>query len=119
MPTDRTEDDGGRDEPRPRLRIHAEVVTPAMARERAAAGSPNPDGRLLGEVLVETGGRYAYVLDSLSDRILDDLRRFVDDTGDPAAREALAQGRVVVPLEHLRGLDPASTRITMGFSFGH
>ncbi|TKV61545.1 hypothetical protein FDO65_08245 [Nakamurella flava] len=118
MAQDGPDDDGSRREPRQRFRTHAEVVTPEMARERAAGGSPNPDGRLLDEVLAETGGRYQYLMDDLPDRVTADLRRFVEDTGDPVAREALDRGRVVVPFEHLRGLDPGSTRIVLGFGFG-
>lgn len=118
MPTDAPDDDRCRSEGWPLLRTYAEVVTPATARGLAAGGSPQPNGRLLSEVLEETRGQYTCVLDGFSDRILAGLRRHVDDTDDPAARAALETGRLVIPFEHLRGLDPETTRVRLGFSFG-
>lgn len=99
------------------LRTYAEVVTPEMTRELAAGGSPQPEGRLLSEVLAETGGRYVHDGD-VPDRVMAGLRRHVAEVDDPAAREVLQTGRLAVPFEHLRGLDPATTRIRFGFTVG-
>jgi len=101
------------------LRTFARVVTEEMARGREAAGvGGNWRGRLLSDVLKETGGRFEYVLDSFPDRVLADLHRLVDEEDDPAARQLLETGRLVVPSENLRGHDPATTRVALGFSFG-
>lgn len=100
------------------LRTFARVVTEEMARGREAAGVGNWPGRLLSDVLEETGGRFEYVLDSFPDRVLADLQRLVDEEDDPAARQLLETGRLVVPFENLRLHDPATTRVALGFSFG-
>lgn len=113
-----TDDDIHRPEGEPLLRTFAEVVTPEIEDGLAAGGSPRPQGRLLREVLGETNGQYKCVLDGFSDRILAGLRRHVAEVDDPSAREALETGRLVIPFEHLRGLDPETTRIRLGFSFG-
>lgn len=107
------------DQPQPHLlRAFATVVTEEMARERKAAGVPNWQGRLLSEVLEETGGEYESVLDSFPDRVVADLHSHVDEEDDPVARHVLRTGRLVVPFENLRGLDPATTRVALGFGFG-
>lgn len=97
------------------LRPFAHVVTGQLARDREAAGVPNWEGRLLSEVLEETGGRYEIVLDSFPDGVLADLQRQIDVEDDPIARRVLETGRLAVPFENLPGLDPATTRIALGF----
>lgn len=107
------------DQPRPHLlRAFATVVTEELARQRRAAGVPDWQGRLLSEVLEETGGEYESVLDSFPDRVVADLQSLADAEDDPVARQILRTGRLVVPFENLRGLDPATTRVALGFSFG-
>lgn len=100
------------------LRPFARVVTEEMAREREAAGVPNWAGRLLSEVLEETGGQYEMVLDGFPDRVLADLQRQIHVDDDPIARRVLETGRLVVSFENVRGLDPATTRVALGFGFG-
>lgn len=118
MPTDGANDqDTSRPDDGRLLRTYAEVVTPEIARELAAAGGPHPEGRLLGDVLDETGGSYVFDGD-IPDRVMAGLRRHVNEVDDPAARRILQTGRLVIPFEHLRGLDPATTRIRIGFSVG-
>ncbi|ACV76956.1 hypothetical protein Namu_0539 [Nakamurella multipartita DSM 44233] len=99
------------------LGTFARIVTEEMAGERKAASDPNWKGRLLSEVLEETGGQYEYVLD-IPDRVMADLQRHVDLVDDPVARQVLETGRLVVPFENLNGLDPATTRVALGFGFG-
>lgn len=100
------------------LGTFAKTVTEEMPGERKAAGDPNWKGRLLSELLGETGGQYEYVLDSFPDRVVADLQRHVDEVDDPVARQVLETGRLVVPFENLKGLDPATTRVALGFGFG-
>ena len=118
MPTlEMNDEDASRPDDDRLLRTYAEVVTPEMVNELAAAGSPRPEGRLLGDVLADTGGRYVHDGD-VPDRIMAGLRRHVAEVDDPAAREVLRTGRLIIPFEHLRGLDPATTRIRFGFRVG-
>lgn len=72
-----------------------------------------PPGRPLAEYLKETGGVYAFDM-PLDPRL---RRRIVDLAhlnGDPDLQAAAEHEYFTVSLDHLRGLDPDTTRIVVG-----
>jgi hypothetical protein len=72
-----------------------------------------PPGRLLADYLKETGGRYAFdmPLDPRLRQRINDLARL---NGDPDLHAVAGQEYLTVSLDHLRGLDPDTTRIVVG-----
>ncbi|GAA0382760.1 hypothetical protein GCM10009530_36960 [Microbispora corallina] len=99
-----------------RFTSHAEAVDEDHWATRAFRdGSiPRLPGRLLGDVLRETGGVYELTL-PLTDRFRGMLTRAA--AFSEANRHLLrvaGQTTVVISLEHLRGLDPAVTRVMCG-----
>ena len=101
------------------LTTFAEVLTeehPAL-RDYRSGLRPTRPGRSLREVLADTEGHYELDLD-LPDRALVDLRRMAaahpEDTSVVAAAES---GKVVVSLEHFRGLH-LDAQVFCGVSYG-
>lgn len=77
------------------------------------AGHKKTPGRLLAEVLEETGGRYEVEI-ILPDRFLDDVAEKAAATGDSRLAAAAKVRTFCVSLEHLTGYDPNTTRVVYG-----
>jgi hypothetical protein len=77
-------------------------------------GFKNMPGHLLRDVLEANGGRYE-VQAELPDELRDQVRRVAAATGNKSLAETAAAAKVKISLEHLRDLDPNSTRIVYGF----
>jgi hypothetical protein len=71
-------------------------------------------GLLLRDVLADSGGRYEHRI-PLPDRTKNRLRKLAQLTSDPTPAKIAGVGMVVVSLEHLRHLDPDTTRVRVGF----
>lgn len=106
-----------------KLTTYAEVFGPDHPLWQAyVSGFKKTPGHLLKDLLEETNGRYE-VDTVLADVFLQQLREEVAKASarrqipDSAITAALASGRIVVPFEHLRGLDPETTRIVYGCRF--
>jgi len=95
---------------------YAEVLTPEHPQMKAyqAGIKKNPPGLLLKDVLQQTGGAYEMKL-RMSPDFQDKVRRVAELTRDDALGRVAGQSEVIVPLEHLRHLDPDSTTIVAGF----
>ena len=77
-----------------------------------------PGRHLLRDVLTETSGRYETTAD-LPDRFLADVRREIAaGSTDASLIDVARSGQVRISLEHLRGHDPATTRIVYGCTLG-
>lgn len=96
-----------------RVETFAEVFTPDHPVARARGADPGFDGRLLGDVLREHGGRYE-ALTELPDDARDSIAAAARRTGNDWLAELVASNRFVVSLEHLRDYDPQTTRIVYG-----
>jgi hypothetical protein len=70
-------------------------------------------GLLLRDVLADNEGRYEHRL-QLADRTKDRLRRLARLSGDGRAAAIAEDDAVMISLEHLRHLDPDSTRVRIG-----
>ncbi|ADP81167.1 hypothetical protein [Pseudofrankia inefficax] len=70
-------------------------------------------GLLLRDVLDENDGRYEHLL-RLSERARKDLRELARLTGNGELARIADADATVVSLEHLRHLDPDTTRIRIG-----
>ncbi len=95
---------------------YAEVLTPDHPQMKAylAGIKKNPPGQLLKDVLQHTGGAYEITL-RMSPDFQGNVRRVAELTHDEALSRVADQSEVVVPLEHLRHLDPDTTTIVFGF----
>jgi hypothetical protein len=94
---------------------YAEVLTPDHLQYKAyAAGiKKNPPGVLLQDILEETGGAYRYEM-YLSEEFRADLLEVARLTSDTALARVAALPKAPISLEHLRHLDPRTTRIVLG-----
>ncbi|WP_261569254.1 hypothetical protein [Frankia gtarii] len=70
-------------------------------------------GRLLKDLLEESGGRYEH-RHVLPDRAKNDIRKLAEATSNPGLAEIAEKSEIVISLEHLRDLDPNTTRIRIG-----
>lgn len=102
-----------------RLTTYAEVLTPdhPIWQPHLNGSKKTPPGRLLGEVLNDTGGQYEVTAD-LPDRLMVDIREAAAMSTDTTLVEVARTGRILISLEHLRGLDPDTTRIIHGYTLG-
>ena len=102
-----------------RLTTYAEVLTPdhPIWQPYLTGSKKTPPGRLLGEVLDDTGGQYE-VTAELPDRLMVDVRQAAAKSTDPTLAEVARTGRILISLEHLRGLDPDTARIIHGCTLG-
>lgn len=90
-------------------------------------GVKKSSGHLLRDVLKETGGRYEVII-QLPDVFLRDVQRGLvtaqklaattSSQVDQLLSSAAATGTVRISLEHLRGLDPNTTKIVYGVALG-
>jgi hypothetical protein len=90
------------------------VFTASMSVFFAPDGAPFT-GLLLADVLEQTGGAYAWDFPApppLRERWAFDAERL----SDPVLARIARQETVRVPFEHLRGLDPSVTRVTVRFT---
>jgi hypothetical protein len=94
---------------------YAKVLTPDDIQYRAheAGIVKNPPGTLLEEILDWTGGVYEVQL-PLGVKLREDIRRVAELTSDEELRRIASQPTAPVSLEHLRHLDPRTTRIVLG-----
>jgi hypothetical protein len=97
---------------------YAEVLTPDHHQYKAyAAGiKKNPPGRLLQDVLDETGGEYAYEM-YLADQLRENIRAVARLNSDSELAHIATLAKVPISLEHLRHVDPRTTRIVLGHRF--
>jgi hypothetical protein len=100
------------------IKTYADVLTPEHEMHRAYRdnGISRTPGRLLSEVLAETGGRYEVMVE-LPERFLADVRREAETSDDAVVAAVARTGAMSISLEHLRGHDPATTRIVYGCDF--
>ena len=98
-----------------KLTTYAEVLTPDHRLwQFYEDGVKKTPGHLLRDVLTETGGRYEVRAD-LPERILAQVRRAIAaGCTDTSLTGVVRSGEVRISLEHLRGNDPATTRIRYG-----
>lgn len=98
-----------------RFTSYAEVLTPDHIQFKAYSAGirKNPPGRLLADLLRKTGGAYEFQLD-LPPAFRDDIRRVGELTTDQELLDIASQAKAPVSLEHLRHLDPQTTRIVFG-----
>jgi hypothetical protein len=100
-----------------RLESYADVFTPDHPQYQAyLRGEKKGPGVLLADVLHETGGAYEVTV-ILPQKFLRRIAATAAETGDVELAAAAGSERFVVSLEHLRGLDPATTRIVYGTRF--
>ncbi len=102
-----------------RITTYAEVFTPEHRLwQFYQEGLKRTPGHLLGDVLKGTGGRYEVTAD-LPERFLTDVRREIAaGSTDAALVDVARSGEIRISLEHLRGHDPATTRIVYGCTLG-
>jgi hypothetical protein len=97
-----------------RLVGYADVFTPEHPLFNSyLAGHKKTPGRLLADVLEETGGEYEVDI-VLPDRFLADVARAATEAGDSRLAAAAKVQTFRVSLEHLNGYDPNTTRIVYG-----
>jgi hypothetical protein len=103
---------------------YAEIVDPAdplivrvqEANRREGANPPSPPP-LLREHLEKSGGAYEAVL-VMPTRFREHVRILAELGGDPDLLALAARDSLLVSLEHLRGLDPDTTRVRVGARLG-
>jgi hypothetical protein len=87
---------------------YADALTPDHPRAKEGA-----QGELLKDILDRHDGRYELRLE-LPEKFKDDLRRLAELTSDKKLAEIADAPSVIVPLDHLRHLDPNADRIVYG-----
>ena len=94
---------------------YATVLTSdyVAARMFRAGKLDRPPGRPLAEYLTETGGVYAFDM-PLDPRLRQKIAELARLNGDPDLRAAAEREYFTVSLDHLRGLDPDTTRMVVG-----
>ena len=98
---------------------YAEIFTPDHPlAEKYEAGIKKSAGLLLAVVLRNCGGVYDTKV-GLSNRFRDEVRRLGQASGDERLLDLAAQSEVVVSLEHLRYVDPAATRVVIGYRISY
>jgi hypothetical protein len=98
---------------------YAEIFTPDHPlAEKYEAGIKKSPGLLLADVLRNSGGAYATKV-GLSNRFRDEVRRLGQASGDERLLDLAAQSEVTVSLEHLRYVDPAATRVVIGYRISY
>jgi hypothetical protein len=95
--------------------VYAEILTPDHTQYKAykAGIKKNPPGQLLQDILTKTGGVYEVDF-PLSERFREEIRQVAELTSDAELLNIASLPSVPVPLEHLRGADPRTTRIVLG-----
>jgi hypothetical protein len=95
--------------------VYAEVLTPEHNQMKAyAAGvKKNPPGVTLQSVLERSGGAYEAQLD-FTPEFREQIRQVGRLTSDKKLLAIADQDKVVIPLHHLRGIDP-QTLIILGY----
>lgn len=96
-----------------RLEPFVEIFTPDHPMINAAGGGVNFAGHLLRDVLRENGGRYE-VATELPDRDRDSILQTAERTANRRLAAQVSSNKFVVSLEHLRDLNPDTTRIVYG-----
>jgi hypothetical protein len=96
-----------------RLETFAEIFMPDHPMVNAQGGGINFAGHLLRDVLRENGGRYQAKTE-LSDGIRDSVLRAAKLTKDNKLAAMASANSFVISLEHMRDLDPNTTRIVYG-----
>jgi hypothetical protein len=98
-----------------RFSVYAEVVTPEHPQSKlyAAGKVAKQPGRLLRDYLDESGGTYEFRMPVPED-LQAKLLRVASMTADQSLAEVAAAAESVISLEHLRNLDPDTTRIVCG-----
>jgi hypothetical protein len=101
-----------------RFTTFAEILTPDLLPWKAyqAGIVKNPPGQLLKDILDYTKGVYALKLD-LREDVKDQMRKIANVSSDPELLRITRLAQVTVSLEHLRDLDPETTRIVCGYRF--
>jgi|ERR1022692_5131163 hypothetical protein len=94
---------------------YAEILTPDHTQFKAyeAGIRKNPPGLLLQDVLRQTGGVYEIELD-LPEKFREQIRQVAELTSDEKLIDIASLPKAPVSLEHLRHLDPRTTRIVCG-----
>jgi hypothetical protein len=101
-----------------RLEPFVEIFTPDDPIVHGAGGGVTFAGRLLRDVLREHGGRYEAVTE-LPDRDRDSILRMAERTANSGLAAQVSTNKFMVSLEHLRHLDPDTTRIVYGLHLHH
>ena len=97
---------------------YAEVLTPQHSQYKAyqAGIKKNPPGILLQKILNDNDGAYEAKV-ALSGKFRELLQRVGELTSDQRLLDLASKSEVPVSLEHLRYVDPATTRIVFGYRF--
>ena len=97
------------------LTAYAEILTPDHIQFKAyqAGIKKNRPGVLLADLLRQTGGVYEVQLD-LSPRFQEEIRQVAELTSDEELLRIASFPKAPVSLEHLRHVDPRTTRIVLG-----
>lgn len=89
-------------------------ISPAHG--RSVGAGTQPSGMLLSDFLQVSGG--AYSLDfPVDDRTRQHWADIASITGSQELRDASQMRTIPVSVEHLRGSDPATTRVSIGFEY--
>lgn len=70
-------------------------------------------GYLLKDLIADNDGQYVHRY-ILPDRTKERLRKFAEATSSPALAEIADRPVIYISFEHLRGLDPETTRVRIG-----
>jgi hypothetical protein len=99
---------------RSKVITYAEVLTPDHPQYKVwhAGKRSTPPGRLLGDILAQTGGRYEVAM-PLWTGLYEQIEQLAELTGDPDLAAAADRKDWTISLEHLRGQGPG-TRVLVG-----
>jgi hypothetical protein len=99
-----------------RFTTYAEILTPDHAQMKAytAGIQKNRPGLLLQGILERSGGAYETTT-HISEKYREAIRKVAELTSDEKLLSVASLSEVVVSLEHLRHVDPQTTRIVLGW----
>lgn len=102
------------------FKVHADIVTPdSLVTKLYDAGlKKNTPGILLQDILQKNGGVYETKI-GLSDRFREQIRKVALLTSDDELLRIADLPEVTISLQHLRGVDPYTTRIACGCSLDY
>ena len=102
------------------FRTYAELLTPDSIQYKAykAGIKKNRPGRLLQDILDQTGGVYE-IKHVLSDSFREEIRQVAELTSDEELLRIARLPSISVSLEHFRHADPKTTRIVLGHSLSY
>jgi hypothetical protein len=97
------------------LTTYAEVVTPDLVQSKMyrAGIKKSPPGLLFADLLKQTGGVFEFQID-MSPEFRENVLRAARLTSDEELLHFASLPKVPISLEHLRHLDPRTTRVVVG-----